>query len=87
MPISMFSRNRRIFGYIALIIALAIVVLPYHFFPQFFIAKENAATGYVGPATIEGWATLIVGIPLLLISIYLIKFSPKKQESSSYNTI
>jgi len=68
----------RMFGYIVLIISLAILVLPYYLFPQFFIAKENAAAGYVGPATIEGWASLIIGIPLLLISIYLIKFVPQK---------
>jgi hypothetical protein len=73
-----YSRNRRIFGYAILIAALAILVLPYYFFPQFFIAKENAAAGYVGPATIEGWASLLIGIPLLLISIFLIKFSPHK---------
>jgi len=68
----------RMFGYLVLIISLAILVLPYYLFPQFFIAKENAAAGYVGPATIEGWASLIIGIPLLLISIYLIKFVPQK---------
>ena len=73
-----FTPNRRIFGYIVLIIALAILVLPYNFFPQFFIAKENASAGYVGPATIEGWIFMIIGISLLLISIYLIKFVPQK---------
>jgi len=69
--------KRRILGFIILVIALATLVLPYYFFPQFFIAKENAAAGYVGPATIEGWASLVIGIPLLLISILLIKFPSK----------
>ena len=76
-------RNRRIFGYIVLIIALAILVLPYNFFPQFYIPKANASMGYVGPATIEGWAFMIIGIALVLVSIFLLKFAPRDSRSTS----
>ena len=78
---NLLSQNRRLFGYLVLIIALAILVLPYNFFPQFFIPKANAAAGYVGPATIEGWAFMIIGIALILVSIFLLKFSPKDSGS------
>ena len=76
-------QNHRIFGYLTLIIALAILVLPYNFFPQFYIPKENASTGYVGPATIEGWAFMIIGIALVLVSIFLLKFVPRDSRSTS----
>lgn len=74
-------QNRRLLGYLTLIIALAILVLPYYFFPQFYIAKANASTGYVGPATIEGGAFMIVGITLILVSVFLLKFAPRKSRS------
>ena len=76
-------QNPRIFGYLTLIIALAILVLPYNFFPQFYIAKANASTGYVGPATIEGWAFTIMGITLVLVSVFLLKFAPRDSRSTS----
>jgi hypothetical protein len=75
-------QNRRVFGYIVLIIALAILVLPYNFFPQFYVAKENASMGYIGPATIEGWAFMIIGIAMILVSIFLLKFAPRDSGSS-----
>jgi hypothetical protein len=76
-------QNRRLFGYLTLIIALALLVLPYNFFPQFYIAKANASTGYVGPATIEGWAFMIMGITLVLVSVFLLKFAPRNSRSTS----
>jgi hypothetical protein len=80
---NLLSQNRRIFGYIVLIVALVILVLPYNFFPQFYIPKENASTGYVGPATIEGWAFMIIGIALVLVSIFLLKFVPRDSRNTS----
>jgi hypothetical protein len=76
-------QNRHLFGYLTLIVALAILVLPYNFFPQFYIAKANASTGYVGPATIEGWAFMIMGITLVLVSVFLLKFAPRNFRSTS----
>ena len=81
--VNLLLQNHRIFGYLTLIIALAILVLPYNFFPQFYIPKENASTGYVGPATIEGWAFMIIGIALVLVSIFLLKFAPRDSKSKS----
>ena len=84
MPLgNLLLQNHRIFGYLTLIIALAILVLPYNFFPQFYIPKENASTGYIGPATIEGWAFIIIGITLVLVSIFLLKFAPRDSRSTS----
>ena len=80
---NLLSQNRRIFGYIVLIIAIAVLVLPYNFFPQFYIPKANASSGYVGPATIEGWAFMIIGITLVLVSVFLLKFAPRNSRSTS----
>ncbi len=83
MPIrNMQPQNRRILGYLTLIVAIAILVLPYNFFPQFYIAKANASMGYVGPATIEGWAFMIVGIALIIVSVFLLKFAPRDSKSA-----
>jgi hypothetical protein len=76
-------QNPRLFGYLTLIIALALLVLPYNFFPQFYIAKANASMGYVGPATIEGWAFMVMGITLVLVSVFLLKFAPRNSRSTS----
>jgi hypothetical protein len=70
-------QNRRIFGYVILAIALCILVLPYVFFPQFYIPKAEASMGYVAPATIEGWAFMAFGITLVIASIVLLKLSPR----------
>ena len=70
---NMQPQSRRIIGYIVLVIALGILVVPYMVFPQFFIPKENASMGYVAPASIEGWAIMGIGIALLLVSVVLIK--------------
>jgi hypothetical protein len=70
-------KNRRILGYVIIALALGFLVLPYSFFPQFYIPKANASMGYVGPASIEGWAFMIIGITLLIISVIMIKSSSR----------
>jgi hypothetical protein len=69
----MFTQKRKIIGYGILVAALCMLILPYTFFPQFYIPKANESMGYVAPASIEGWALMITGIVLLLISIIFIK--------------
>jgi hypothetical protein len=66
----------RIFGLIALAtgaVSLCLLILPYMVFPQWYIPKANAATGYTAPATIEGWAFMIVGLALLAVTIVCAK--------------
>lgn len=64
--------SRQTLGVIALftgIIAFCLLVLPYMLFPQFYIPKANAATGYIAPATIEGWILMIVGLTFMTIAV------------------
>jgi len=72
-----FPVNRRIIGYVLLAVGLGILVIPYVFFPQFYIPKADASMGYVAPASIEGWVFMGVGIALLLVGIFFAKFSPR----------
>ena len=51
------------------IIAFCLLVLPYMLFPQFYIPKANAATGYTAPATIEGWILMISGLALMIVAV------------------
>ena len=72
-----FPVSRRLIGYVILAVGLVILVVPYALFPQFFIPKAEASMGYVAPATIEGWVFMGVGLALLLVGIFLAKFSPR----------
>lgn len=70
------SPSRRILGITALITgatSLCLLILPYVFFPQFYVAKANAATGYTAPATVEGWAFMIAGLSLLAVTVVCAK--------------
>ena len=63
--------SRQTLGIVALvtgIIAFCLLVLPYMLFPQFYIPKANAATGYTAPATIEGWIFMIAGLALMAVA-------------------
>jgi hypothetical protein len=59
-------------------IALCFLVLPYVFFPQFYIPKANSSMGYTAPATIEGWVFMILGFCLLIVTIIL-RIQQKRQ--------
>jgi hypothetical protein len=64
--------SRQTLGIIALVTgipAFGVLVLPYMLFPQWYIPKANAATGYTAPATIEGWIFMIAGLALLAVTI------------------
>ena len=64
--------SRQTLGIVALvtgIIAFCLLVLPYMLFPQFYIPKANAATGYIAPATIEGWIFMIAGLTFMIIAV------------------
>jgi hypothetical protein len=37
-------------------------------FPQFYIPKANAATGYIAQATIEGLIFMIAGLALMIVA-------------------
>lgn len=66
----------RTFGIIALVtgaVSLCLLILPYMMFPEWYIAKANAATGYTAPATVEGWAFMIAGLALLGVTIVCAK--------------
>jgi len=47
---------------VAGVAAFCTLVLPYMLCPQWYIPKANAAAGYTAPATVEGWALMIVGL-------------------------
>jgi len=53
-----------------MIAALCFLILPYMIFPQFYIPKTNASSGYLLPATTEGWAFLIIGLGLLGLAVF-----------------
>ena len=63
------------------VISICLLTLPYHLFPQFYIPKENAAMGYIAPASAEGWAFLVVGFLLLCVTVVLIAWLRAKQKS------
>jgi hypothetical protein len=63
--------SRQTLGIIALttgVPAICLLVLPYHLFPEFYIAKTSGI-GYTSPATIEGWIFMIAGLALLAVTI------------------
>jgi len=55
------SMTLGVFALITGATGICLLVLPYLFFPQFYIPKANSSMGYTSPATIEGWAFMIVG--------------------------
>ena len=69
--------NRRLVGYVLLAAALCFLIVPYVFFPQFYIPKAEASMGFVAPASIEGVVLMAFGITLLLVSIGFLKISPR----------
>lgn len=63
--------SRYTLGIVALatgIPALCLLILPYHLFPEFYIAKTSGI-GYTSPATIEGWIFMISGLALIAVTI------------------
>jgi hypothetical protein len=61
------------------VLSVCLLTLPYHLFPQFYIPKENAAMGYLAPASTEGWVFLTIGILLLFVTVVLISWLKAKQ--------
>ena len=64
--------SRKTLGIIALLTgvpALGLLFIPYMLFPQWYIPKANAASGYVAPATIEGWVFMAAGLALLAVAV------------------
>lgn len=64
----------RLYGILAIVtgvIGFCLLVLPYMFFPQFYNPKANSSMGYTSPATIEGWALMILGLCFIGITIVL----------------
>ncbi len=73
--------SRYTLGIIALatgIPAVCLLVLPYHLFPEFYIAKTSGI-GYTSPATIEGWIFMISGLALLAVTIACVMLRKSNQ--------
>ncbi|HSV49422.1 MAG TPA: hypothetical protein VLH35_03820 [Candidatus Acidoferrales bacterium] len=73
--------SNRTLGITALVtgaVSLCLLVMPYMLFPQFYIPKANAATGYTAPATVEGWAFMVSGLTLLAVTIVCAKLRKRK---------
>lgn len=65
------SRALGVSAIIAGAIGICLLVLPYLFYPQFYVSKANSSMGYTSPATIEGWAFMIAGLCLVGFTIVL----------------
>ena len=67
-------KSPRNLGALALItgaVGICLLILPNPLFPQFYVSKANSAMGYVGPATVEGWVFMILGLCFVGITLVL----------------
>jgi len=71
------SRSLGIVAFVTGAISLCLLVLPYMFFTEFYIPKANVGIGYTAPATIEGWAFMIAGLALLIVTVIFAKLYRK----------
>jgi hypothetical protein len=63
------------------VIAIGLLTLPYYLFHQFYIPKENAALGFIAPASTEGWTFLVTGFLLLCVTVVLVFWLRAKKKS------
>lgn len=66
----MSHRALSIAAIVTMITALCFLILPYMFFPQFYIPKAEASMGYLLPTTTEGWVFLIIGLSLIGLAVF-----------------
>lgn len=75
--------SRNTLGFIALLTgvpALALLILPYKLFPEWYIPKDNAAAlGYIAPATIEGWIFMGAGLALLAVAVICVMLRKSRE--------